>query len=131
MILNTFVRYFTPFIISVMDFINGVLIYMEYVQHVSVDGNVYKLLSITGGSSILVIAYMLATSRHMCRYYKCSCWILMFMHVISVVYIYTPIAVVTYIYALTVLSMVALVLATAAILCRKTIRVIRRAYRRV
>lgn len=129
--IKTLLRYFTPFIISVIDFINGVLLYMEYVQHVSVDGKIYKLLSITGGSSILVIAYMLATCRHMCRYYKASCWILMLMHIISLIYIYTPITVVTYIYVLTVFSMISSVLATAAILCGKTIRVIRRSYRRV
>lgn len=129
--INTILRYFTPFIISVIDFINGVLLYLQYVQDIDIDGRIYKLMSITGGSSMIVIAYILATSRHMCKYYKASCWILMFMHFISFVYIYIEITIVEYVYALTVLSMISAVMATASILCSKTIKVIRQSYRRV
>lgn len=129
--INTILRYFTPFIISVIDFINGVLLYLQYVQDIDIDGRIYKLMSITGGSSMIVIAYILATSRHMCKYYKASYWILMFMHFISFVYIYIEITIVEYVYALTVLSMISAVMATASILCSKTIKVIRQSYRRV
>ena len=129
--INTILRYFTPFIISVIDFINGVLLYLQYVQDIDIDGRIYKLMSITGGSSMIVIAYILATSRYMCKYYKASYWILMFMHFISFVYIYIEITIVEYVYALTVLSMISAVMATASILCSKTIKVIRQSYRRV
>lgn len=118
------VIYFTPFIASFNNAIYGVLLLFEQKGLFYSDWEVYKIFDIISGSSILFVAYLIATSKKMCIYYKCSCWLLMIMHIISLIYLYTPIKVITYIYAITILSMISLVASTAAILGRKTCRTI-------
>lgn len=129
--INTLLRYLTPFIASVIDVIYGVSLYINYVEPEMISQKFFNLLSLTGGSSILLIGYLISTSKHMCKYYKLSCWIIFFMHVLSIVYTYTPITFIEYIYVFTILSMVSLVVSTVSILGCKTSRAIRQAYKRV
>lgn len=129
--IKTIIRYTTPFIASINDVIYGVLLYMEHIEKHEIDNKIYETLDLLGGSSILLIAYLIVTSRHMCKFYKTACWIILFMHVFSIIYIYTPITVIEYIYAFTVLSMFACVSSTIAVLGRRTTRVIRQQYRRL
>lgn len=123
----TILRYLTPFIASVNNTIYGVLLYLQCKDIYEASPSIYKTFDILSGSSILFISYLISASRHMCKYYKTSCWLLMIMHIMSIIYLYTPITVIEYIYALTVLSMISTVASTAAILGHKTYKTIHQA----
>ena len=121
------IKLLTPFIIIVSDFINGVLLYNQYIAKEYVDETWYTLLSHTTGSSVLTISYIIVRSNHLCKYYKSSCAILLFMHIFSIVYVYTPISLIEYIYAMWVLCGISFVLLTIAILGRNTYKTIHQA----
>lgn len=113
------IKYLTPFIASLVDIINGVFLYIEYILKQEVDCRFYDLISHSTGSSLLFVAFVLVMADDMCKFYKASCWALLIMHMISITYIYTPIAVTAYIYIFLLFSMFSLITITISVLGHK------------
>ena len=127
---DTLIRYLTPFIASLNNVIYGVLLYLQYNGEIELRNCVYKTFDVLCGSSLLFVFYLISTSKHMCLFYKSACWLIVFMHIMTLVYLYTSVTVISYIYGITIMSMFALILSTAAILGRKTAKAINQAYKR-
>lgn len=128
--LKTCIILLTPFIISIVDIINGVLLYLQYFCEVKVDYRLYQAMTHTTGSSILLMVYVIYRSTHMCKYYKSACWMILIMHIISIIYHYTPISLINYLYIVWVISAMALVVSTISILGYKTYKTINSACKR-
>lgn len=120
----------TPFIISVVDIIDGVLLFLELFKDIEIDGRFYKLLSHCTGSSILLISYILLTSTHMCNYYKTACYLILLLHLYTIFYLYTDITIKTYLYLAIVLSLLSLVCWTISVIGHKTYKTIHQACKR-
>lgn len=118
--IRTTIKMLTPFIISSVDVVNGVLLYLQSYCGYNYSNRLYSLLSHISGSSILLIAYVIVNSTHMCKYYKSSCWSLLMMHVFTIIYLYTDIKLLWYIYTTWTICALSLVLWTASILGKKT-----------
>lgn len=128
--IKTIFRFLTPFITIIADAINGVLLYRQYELEKVVDERIYPTIDHLTGSSILLIAYVLCTSTHMCIYYKTSCWTLIFIHVLSIVYVYTSITVIEYIYYVWVLLGFSFIMWTISVLGYKTAKTISQSCKR-
>lgn len=128
--IKTIIRMLTPFIISVVDIIDGVLLFLELFKDIEIDGRFYKLLSHCTGSSILLISYILLTSTHMCKYYKTACYLILLLHLYTIFYLYTDITIKTYLYLAIVLSLLSLVCWTISVLGHKTYKTIHQACKR-
>lgn len=74
------IRIYTPFICALAAIIHGVLVLTEY------DGYAYCVLSDLTGHSLLLMAYVFATSKRMCKWYKVTCWLLVMIHIINIYY---------------------------------------------
>lgn len=129
--LNTILRYFTPFVICIINIANGICLYRQYILDIEEYNYLYKIFSHTCGSSILVIMYILAMSKHMCIYYKSACYLLMFMHILSIIYTFTQISLVTYLYFIWIICILSFVLLTVSVLGLKTAKLIRQSYKRL
>lgn len=122
--IKTLLRFLTPFLTILVDTINGVLLYRQYALELEVDKRLYSVFDHSTGSSVLLIGYVLATSTHMCVYYKISCCIIMAMHIFSIIYVYTPITTIEYIYYAWVLMGCSFVMWVASLLGHKTYKTI-------
>lgn len=127
---KTFIKMLTPFIISVIDVIDGVLLYLEHYKGITVDARFYSLISHSTGSSILVLLYIIVSSTHMCKYYKTSCWMIVFMHTLTILYIYTNITLLFYLLGVWIFSGISLVCWTISVLGHKTYKTIHQSYKR-
>lgn len=127
--IKTLFKILTPFIAIIADAINGVLLYRQYELELMVDTRLYPTFDHSTGSSVLVIGYILATSSHMCKYYKISCWLIILMHVFSIIYVWTPIKIIEYIYFCWVILGFAFVMWVIPILGNKTAKTIDQACR--
>lgn len=122
--LKTVIKMLTPFIISIIDIIDGVLLYLETMYNIVIDNRFYSFLSNTTGSSLLLMSYVIVTSTHMCKYYKTSCWMIVIMHILSIIYIYTDMTSLLYALGVWVFSGISLVCWTISILGHKTCKTI-------
>lgn len=74
-IIRKLIRIYTPFVCAVIVVLNGVLYFSGY------KGLLYRIFSEFTGHSFLVVAYMLACSSAMCKWYKITCWLLFASHI--------------------------------------------------
>lgn len=114
--IKTIIKYLTPFIVSFIDVINGVCLYIQYILNINIDERFYPTFSHSSGSSVLLIAFVIAMTKDMCKFYKASCYGLLIMHIISLIYTWTPITIVVYIYIFIIFSLLSLIGITIAIL---------------
>lgn len=122
--IKTLFRILTPFITIVADSINGVLLYRQYELNVGIYDDIYPVFNHLTGSSILLMSYVISTSNHMCIYYKMSCYTLIVMHLFSILYVYTNISVIEYVYYAWVLLSISFVMWLVAVLGHKTCKTI-------
>lgn len=78
--LSRIIRIYTPFICAVAAIIHGVLFLLKY------EGELYWLLGNLTGHSILLIAYIIATSKRMCIWYKITTYLLLLINVVNIMY---------------------------------------------
>lgn len=76
------IRIYTPFICAVAAIIHGVFSLLEY------DTKVYYLLGEFAGHSFLLLLYVLANSRRMCKWYKITVYLLLGIHVLNLFYLF-------------------------------------------
>ena len=97
------IRIYTPFICALVAIIHGVF----YLTHIG-----YGFLRVCGeftGHSFIVILYFLATSRHMCKWYKRTLYLLMSIHIVNLAHIFGWIESYTLIYAGLVINILAVI----------------------
>lgn len=121
---KTVIRFLTPFIISLSDGISGVILYLTKIGVCDYNPKIYTLFTHVSGSSILLVLYILATSVHMCKYYKSSCCMILLMHILSILYLYIELSFMWYIYIVWFLSLSSLIFWTAPLLGHKTYKTI-------
>lgn len=97
------IRIYTPFICALSALIHGVLSLCEY------DGYAYYVLSDMTGHSLLLLSYVFATSKRMCKWYKLTCWLLVLIHVLNLSYVAFGIEYYTILYAGLVINILALI----------------------
>lgn len=74
------IRIYTPFICALAAIIHGVLYLSGY------DGiYLYTICEFTG-HSIIMVAYLLAASKRMCRWYRYTCWLLLLVHFVNLLH---------------------------------------------
>ena len=78
--ISKLIRIYTPFISALIALIHGVLLLLDY------DGVLLWILGELTGHSVLMIAYILATSRRMCKWYKITAVLLLLPHLINIGY---------------------------------------------
>jgi hypothetical protein len=74
------IKIYTPFICAITAIIHGVLFLKGY------KGQAYYILNDITGHSILLILYVLATSKKMCKWYKITCNLLLSIHILNISY---------------------------------------------
>lgn len=97
------IRIYTPFLMAFVSFVHSVLYLSGY------EGLAYNIFSATCGYSILAIAYIIATSRRMCKFYKATNWLLFSVNVLNLLYFVLPIGFVTLIYSTLSMSIAAMI----------------------
>ena len=102
-IIKRLIRIYTPFLCAVIAIIHGVLFLCGY------KGVLMLILGEFTGHSLLLIAYVLSTCKRMCIWYKLTNWILLFTHVINIMYYYKLIDASHIIYALIIVNTFALI----------------------
>lgn len=128
--IKTAIKLLTPFIVSIVDIIGGVLLYLRC-EGYSITPIYREVLSHFSGSSLLLILYVIVSSPHMCKYYKTSCWLLLTFHVMSLLYIFTDITTLFYIYITWVIMVASLVCWTISILSCKIYKTINQSCKRL
>lgn len=78
--ISRLIKIYTPFICAVTALIHGVLSLSNY------EGIIYGILSEVTGHSILIIFYILATSKKMCIWYKITNILLLSLHFFNFAY---------------------------------------------
>jgi hypothetical protein len=78
--ISRLIKIYTPFICAVTALIHGVLSLCKY------KGIIYGILSEVTGHSILIIFYILATSKKMCVWYKITNLLLLLLHFFNFAY---------------------------------------------
>lgn len=81
MILAKLIRIYTPFICAVIAIIHGVLYFTDC------SGIIFNIFGEIAGHSILVILYIIATSKRMCKWYKITNYLLLSIHFLNLLYI--------------------------------------------
>lgn len=97
------IRIYTPFICAIMAIIHGVLYLMEY------RGVAYSVLSEISGNSLIVLFYILATCRRMCKWYKRTVYLLLGIHVLNLLYLFGCMDYYTLLYAGLVVNILAVI----------------------
>lgn len=129
-LIKTALKLLTPFIVCIANVVNGILMYLKHVEGKAINENIYVDLSHTCASSIICIGCILAYSTHMCKYYKASCWLIIAMHVMALVYQHTGFEYVPYLYSIWVLGVFCFVCSVISILGYKTANTINQACKR-
>lgn len=78
--LREFVKLYTPFICAVVSIAHISLYLYGY------NGSFYGIFNNLTGHSILMMIFILYHSRRMCKRYKLSCWLLLFIHINNIIY---------------------------------------------
>lgn len=76
-------RIYTPFICALAAIIHGVLYLTHY------EGMAYHVLSEFTGHSLILLLYVLSTSRRMCKWYKMTVYLLLGVHILNLLYLFT------------------------------------------
>lgn len=121
---------FTPFIVTIVDAINGVCLYMQVEGYWIIDKKLEPSTEHSAGSSLLLIGYVICRSKHMCKYYKYACWSIVAFHAFAELYIFTGITYLWFAYISWVIHSISFVLCVIYILGKKTHRLIRQFYKR-
>lgn len=129
-LIKTVLKLLTPFIVCIASIINGVLLYLQHVKGVAVNESIYTDMSHTSASSIICMLCILAYSTHMCKYYKASCWLIIAMHVMSLIYEHTGFEYVLYLYSIWVIGAFCFVCSVVSILGYKTANTINQVCKR-
>lgn len=85
-VLSVFVRVYTPFIMMCGVFLQGVL----ELSCVQLSNSFYYSNSVTTGGSITVVLYIIATSKHLCKYHKACSYMLLLVMIEGLIYYYYP-----------------------------------------
>lgn len=125
--LRTIIKMLTPFIIAFVDVISGVIMFLRLRLDYNIDLSYRDLISHTTGSSILLMLYVIVNSTHMCKYYKSACYMILALHIYTIIYVYTDITTITYTYTVIVFSLLSLVCWTISVLGHKTYKTIHQA----
>lgn len=80
--ISRLIKIYTPFICALVAIIHGVLTLIKY------QGVAYYILSEFTGHSILVILYILATSKRFCIWYKRTVYLLLIIHILNLLYLF-------------------------------------------
>lgn len=80
LVINRLIKIYTPFICAITAIIHGVLYFYDY------RGIVMYLMGEFTGHSILLILYILATSKKMCILYKLTNYLLLSIHIAYILY---------------------------------------------
>lgn len=94
-----FVRIYTPFICTLVALVSGVLFIRE-----DISEEFIYLSSVATGNSLLIIAYLFATSLRMCIWYKLNLLCLMLVQLCGLAYYFTDMDFTLYVYVITLLS---------------------------
>lgn len=79
--LQKFIKLYTPFICAIIASIHGVLFLLE------IESNIFlRILSNITGHSLLLLYFVLIHSKRMCKWYKRSIYMLIYVHVINIAY---------------------------------------------
>lgn len=82
-VLRRLIRIYTPFICALFALIHGVLFsLLEY------RGIILSIMGEIAGHSLLLVMYIWATSKHMCKWYHRTNFLLMMIHVNNLLYYY-------------------------------------------
>lgn len=82
-IIKRLIKIYTPFICAVIAIVHGVMFLFKY------KTTLYYLFSDWTGHSVLLLAYVWATSTRMCLWYKLTVYVLMLTHVVNTLYYYS------------------------------------------
>lgn len=96
------IKIYTPFICALIAIIHGVLYFCKY------KGTIWYLFNDVTGHSILLVLYVLSTSKNMCVWYKATCWFLILMHVPNILYTYKFFTIDTVMYLTIIIGLFAL-----------------------
>lgn len=80
-ILRRLIRIYTPFICALVALIHGVLFYL-----LKYEGVILNIMGEYTGHSVLLIAYIWATSKRMCKWYHLTNILLMLIHINDLLY---------------------------------------------
>lgn len=94
-----FVRIYTPFICTLVALVSGMLFIRE-----DISEEFIYLSSVATGNSLLIIAYLFATSLRMCIWYKLNLLCLMLVQLCGLAYYFTDMDFTLYVYVITLLS---------------------------
>ena len=97
------IRIYTPFICAISALIHGVLSLCGY------EGYAYYVLSDITGHSLLLLSYVFATSKRMCKWYKITCLSLVLIHVLNLSHVAFGIDYYTILYAGLVINIFAII----------------------
>lgn len=79
--LQRLIKLYTPFICSAIAAIHGVLFLLGKDYNVA-----FRLLGDINGHSLLLLYFVLIHSKRMCKWYKRSIYMLIYVHIINIVY---------------------------------------------
>lgn len=101
--ISRLVKIYTPFICALFAIIHGVLSLNGY------DGILYGISADLTGHSVVVILYILSTSKKMCKWYKLTNYLLLTIHFFNIGYYLKLIEYDNLIYTAIVLNIAALI----------------------
>lgn len=94
-----FIRIYTPFLCTIMAFLNGVL-FIKGEEGIPM----IELLATFSGSSIIVVLYMFAASMRMCIWYRMNLFCLLLIQICGLLYNYYNIDTSLYLWVVVLLS---------------------------
>lgn len=103
MLIKQLIRVYTPFIMAIVSAIHSTLFIVDH------EGLVYNIFANSCGYSILAIAYIMATSRRMCKWYKATNWLLMSVCILNTIYLIWDFRLIILLYATNGLSLAAMI----------------------
>lgn len=103
-IVRKLLRIYTPFICTLVALIYGVLLLLD-IEFANAD----YILSAVTGNSIIVVAYMWATSKRMCIWYKLNLLCLLLIHIDGLIYFLSDMKFAPYCYSVILIATVGLV----------------------
>lgn len=101
--LSRLVKIYTPFICAFIAIIHGVLSLSGY------DGILYGISADLTGHSVIVILYILSTSKKMCKWYRYTNYLLLSIHFFNIAYYFKLIDYNNLMYAAIVINISALI----------------------
>lgn len=103
-VVRKLLRIYTPFICTLVALIYGVLLLMD-IEFANAD----YILSAVTGNSIIVVAYMWATSKRMCIWYKLNLLCLLLIHIDGLIYFLSDMNFTPYCYSVILIATAGLI----------------------